>query len=69
MDQKPQFGGGSMSLLHCNAMAVQTGNAGKPDLPRANIGEPQSAEGAARNTPPKSFRKVLHDEHGKRPYG
>src|SRR6516165_446616 len=32
---------------------------GKPDLPCVNIGEPQRAEGAPRNTPPKVSRLSL----------
>ena len=31
------------------------GNIGKPDLPYGVIGEPQSVEGARRNTPPTAF--------------
>ena len=31
------------------------GNIGKPDLPYVVIGEPQSVEGARRNTPPTAF--------------
>jgi len=31
------------------------GNTGQPDLPCVNTGEPQRADGAARNTPPKAF--------------
>ena len=31
------------------------GNRGKPDLPSGVIGEPQSVEGARRNTPPTAF--------------
>ena len=36
-------------------MRYVDGNIGKPDLPYGAIGEPQSVEGARRNTPPTAF--------------
>ena len=39
---------------------------GQPVIPSATTGEPQSAEGARRNTPPKPSN-VLPYEHGKLP--
>src|SRR2546426_1121316 len=36
-------------------MRYVDGNIGKPDLPYGVIGEPQSVEGARRNTPPTAF--------------
>jgi hypothetical protein len=36
-------------------MRYVDGNRGKPDLPSGVIGEPQSVEGARRNTPPTAF--------------
>jgi hypothetical protein len=35
------------------------GHTGQPDLPCMQTGEPQRADGAARNTPPTSFRLSL----------
>jgi len=32
------------------------GDMGKPELPHVDPGEPQRADGAARNTPPKALR-------------
>jgi hypothetical protein len=32
------------------------GDMGKPEVPHIYTGEPQRADGAARNTPPKAFR-------------
>jgi|SRR5207249_2002190 len=42
------------NALECDANV--TGSVDKPDLPHAYTGEPQRADGAARNTPPTAFR-------------